>query len=212
MDTWTNHYMGSELSSKEQVIADKEFFSNRTRPSKPVVLGFGKADHTIGYALDAEDLENDDPSPELSRALLDVTLFICTGTAGYLSSRTFDRIMAAIGGSSKPWVVSTVIRTSSYDDIATALGEHGLVTERLPGVVLRQRHFDSAQEQSYAIAQVAAFGLDPVGYEDQGYLCADVYISRPLVEVSKPPISELTKYLGGVHIVEADVCNVRKDE
>jgi hypothetical protein len=206
IDTWTAHYTGSELSSKEQVLADMEFFASRTRPSKPVVLGFDKADHAVRYALDVglidagweEDLENDDPSPEFCRALQGVTLVICTGAAGYISSRTFDRIMAAIDRSSKPWVFSTVIRTSSYDQIGSTLGEHGLVTERLPGVVLRQRRFASAQEQSDAVAQVTALGLDPTDLEDKGYLCADVYISRPFAETSKPPISELAKHLGSV--------------
>jgi hypothetical protein len=183
-----------------------EFFASRTRLSKPVVLGFDKADHAVHYALEVglidagwtEDLENNDPSPEFCRALQGVTLVICTGAVGYLTSHTFDRIMAAIDRSRKPWVFSTVIRTSSYDQIGTALGEHGLVTERLPGVVLRQRRFASVQEQSDAVTQVAALGLDPTGFEDKGYLCADVYISRPLAETSNTPISELAKHLGSV--------------
>jgi hypothetical protein len=215
IDTWTAHYTGSELSAKEQVLADKEFFASRARPSRPVVLGFDKADHAVRYALDVglidagwvADLEHEDPSPELCRALQDINLVICTGAVGYLTSRTFDRIMAAIGGSSKPWVLSTVIRTSSYDEIGTKLGEHGLVTEKLPGVVLRQRRFASAQEQGDAVAQVVALGVDPIGFEDKGYLCADVYISRPFAETSKPPISELAKHLGGFQDVEGDVCN-----
>ncbi|CAJ0554825.1 Ff.00g133380.m01.CDS01 [Fusarium sp. VM40] len=214
MDTWTAHYTCSELSSEEQVLADKEFFASRTQPSKPPVLGFDKADHAVRYALNvglidagwAEDLENGDPSSDLCRALQDVTLVICTGAVGYLTSRTFDRIMAAIDRPIKPWVLSTVIRTSSYNKIGTVLREHGLVTEKLPGVVLRQRRFASAQEQSDAIAHVAALGLNPTA-ENKGYLCADVYISRPLAETSSPPISQLAEHLGGVQVVEADVCN-----
>ncbi|KAH6962920.1 hypothetical protein HG530_006636 [Fusarium avenaceum] len=215
IDTWTAHYKGSELNSKEQVLADKEFFASRTRPSKPVVLGFDKADHAVRYALEvglidagwAEDLENGDPSFELCRALQDVSLVVCTGAAGYLSSRTFDRIMTAIDRSSKPWVLSTVIRTSSYDEIGTTLRGRGLVTEKLPGVVLRQRRFASPQEQSDAVTHVAALGLDPTAYEGKGYLCADVYISRPLAETSTLPILELAKHLGGTQVVEADVRN-----
>lgn len=65
-----------------------------------------------------------------------------------------------------------MIGTPSYEEIATELTEHGLVTERLPGVVLRLHRFASAQEQS------DARGLDPTGLEDMGYVCADVFISR----------------------------------
>jgi hypothetical protein len=215
IDTWTAHYTGPGLNSKAQILADKEFFASRTRPHKPAVLGFDKAEHAVRYALEvglidagwATDLENDGPSSELCRALQDVTLVICTGAVGYLTSRTFDRIMTAIDRPSKPWVLSTVIRTSSYNEIGIALGQHGLVTEKLPGVVLRQRRFASAQEQSDAVTQVAALGLNPTGIEDKGYLCADVYISRPLTETSTPPISELAKHLGGIQVVEADICN-----
>ncbi|KAH7234850.1 uncharacterized protein BKA55DRAFT_708803 [Fusarium redolens] len=143
IDTWTAHYTGSELNSKQQVLADKEIFGSRERSSKPVVFGLDKADQAIRYALGAglidagwvEDLEVQDPSPDLRKALQDVSLVICTGGVGYVSSRTFARIVA-----------STVILTSSYDEIAATLREHGLVTERLPGVVLRQRRFASAKE------------------------------------------------------------------
>lgn len=97
-----------------------------------------------------------------------------------------------------------MIRTSSYDEIGTTSREHGLVTERISGTALRQCRFTSAQEQSNAVAHVTALGLNPTVSEDKGYLCADVYISRPLAETSKPPISELAKHLGCIQVVESD--------
>ncbi|KAH7210222.1 hypothetical protein BKA60DRAFT_598689 [Fusarium oxysporum] len=131
LETWTAHYTGSELDSKQQALADKEFFASRERSPKPVVLGLDKADHAV------EDLEVKDPSPDLRKALQGVSLIIYAGGVSYLSSRAFARIIAAVGRSSNLWVASTVIRTPSYEEIATELTEHGLVTERLPGVVLR---------------------------------------------------------------------------
>ncbi|TVY60620.1 hypothetical protein Focb16_v003559 [Fusarium oxysporum f. sp. cubense] len=145
LETWTAHYTGSEPDSKQQALADKEFFASRERSPKPVVLGLGKADHAVRYVLDAglidagwiEGLEVKDPSPDLRKALQGVSLIIYAGGVSYLSSRAFARIIAAVGRSSNLWVVSTVIGTPSYEEIATELTEHGLVTERLPGVVLR---------------------------------------------------------------------------
>ncbi|QKD62662.2 uncharacterized protein FOBCDRAFT_254558 [Fusarium oxysporum Fo47] len=130
LETWTAHYTGSGPDSKQQALADKEFFASRERSPKPVVLGLDKADHAVRYALDAglidagwiEGLEVKDPSPDLRKALQGVSLIIYAG--------------GVIGRSSNLWVASTVIGTPSYEEIATELTEHGLVTERLPGVVL----------------------------------------------------------------------------
>ncbi|EGU74905.1 hypothetical protein FOPG_08683 [Fusarium oxysporum f. sp. conglutinans race 2 54008] len=145
LETWTAHYTGSEPDSKQQALADKEFFASRERSPKPVVLGLDKADHAVRHALDAglidagwiEGLEVKDPSPDLRKALQGVSLIIYAGGVSYLSSGAFARIIAAVGRSSNLWVASTVIGTPSYEEIATELTEHGLVTERLLGVVLR---------------------------------------------------------------------------
>ncbi|RBR07243.1 uncharacterized protein FIESC28_10742 [Fusarium coffeatum] len=198
MEAWTAHYADSDLSPEEQVQSDKEFFASRVRSDKPVVLGLDKAENAIRYALEtglvdngwAENLETHDPSPSLSEVLKDVTLIICTGGVSYVGSRTFGRIMSAIPRSTNIWMASTVIRTVSYEEVAMTLKAHGLETMKLPGV-LRQRRFASDKEKSDAIAQVKARGLDPSGFEDEGYLCAEVYISRPIGELSTTPIAEL---------------------
>lgn len=204
METWTAHYTGSELSPKEQVQSDKGFFASRVRSDKPTVLGLDKAENAIRYALEtglvdngwAEDLETQDPSPGLSEALKDVALIICTGGVSYVGSRTFGRIMSAIPISTNIWMASTVIRTVSYEEVAMTLETHGMETMKLPGV-LRQRRFASDKEKNDAIAQVKARGLDPAGLEDEGYFCAEVYISRPIGEPVRTPIAELADLMKG---------------
>ncbi|KAM5369119.1 hypothetical protein ACJA88_010592 [Fusarium oxysporum] len=87
LETWTAHYTGSGPDSKQQALADKEFFASRERSPKPVVLGLDKADHAVRYALDAglidagwiEGLEVKDPSPDLRKALQGVSLIIYAG-------------------------------------------------------------------------------------------------------------------------------------
>jgi hypothetical protein len=213
MNTWAARYAGSELDSKEQVLADKEFFASRARFERPGVLGLDKADRAVRYAVDAglieagwaEDLEVHDPSSDLRKALRDVSLIFCTGGVSYVGPRTFARIVAEVGNPRSLWVASTVIRTLSYEAIGAVLNEHGLVTEKLPGIVLCQRRFASAQEQSDAIKQVVARGLNSAGLEDEGYLCADVYISRPVADVPSLPLVDLVKEFEGVHVTEANV-------
>ncbi|KAF5691845.1 methyltransferase type 12 [Fusarium denticulatum] len=204
VEAWTAHYANLKPGSEHQVLAGREFFASRERLSKPMALGIDKANNAVPHALDAglidfgwvEDLEANDPSHGLREALQGVSLTICTGGVSYLSSRTFARIIAAVGRSSNLWVTSTMIRTASYVEIATGLRGHGLVTEQLPGVVLRQRRFASAQEESDAVAHVVACGLDPTGFEAIGYVCADVFISRSVVDISRPLIAELVANLG----------------
>ena len=201
--TWLAHYKSSDLISKQQIQVDKEFFARRGKFDKPTVLGLDKAENAIRYAKDtvlvdnawAEDLEADNPSPDLVKALQDVSLVICTGGVGYVGAPTFSRIISAIPRTSKISVASTVIRTVSYDDIATVLQERGLITEKLPGVVLRQRRFASTEEQKSFVAQVTARGLDPAGFEKEGYLCAEIYVSRLASEMTKHPVAELVKVL-----------------
>lgn len=204
MEIWTAHYTGSEMCPEEQVQSDKEFFASRARSDKPTVLGLDKAENAITYALDiglidkgwAEDLESRDLSPSLSEALKDVTLIICTGGVSYVGSRTFGRIMSAIPRSTNIWMASTVIRTVSYEDVAMTLKAHGMETMKLPGV-LRQRRFASDKEKNDAVAQVKARGLESAGFEDEGYLCAEVYISRPVGELARTPIAELADLMKG---------------
>ncbi|KAF5660867.1 methyltransferase type 12 [Fusarium heterosporum] len=200
IQTWTSHYKNLELSSEQQILADREFFAIRAKPIKPVVFGLDKAANAIRYALEtglmdcgwAEDLEIHGPSPGLSKALKDVSLIICTGGASYVGSRTFGRVMAAVD-TNQVWVVSTVIRMVPYDDIETKLREHGLVTEKLPGVVLLQRRFASIQEQHDVVSKVEARGFDSTGLESRGYLCAEIFLSRPAAQISTPPIADLTE-------------------
>ncbi|KAM0362917.1 hypothetical protein ACHAPK_011410 [Fusarium culmorum] len=206
MNAWVDHYNGSELSAEEQLLADKKFFAARARPFRPMVVGLDTSVPAVQYALDtglidsgwSENLEAQDPSTDLSKALQDVSLIICTGGASYVGSPTFSRIMRAIERPSNVWVVCTVIRMIDYDEIAATLRSHGLETEKLPGAVLRQRKFVSVQEKSAVIEKIVARGLDTAGFEDEGYLCAEVFVSRPISEVSTPPVAELAKEIRGV--------------
>lgn len=201
INAWGDHYNGSELGPEEQLLADKKFFATRARPFRPMMVGLDTSEPAIRYALNtglidsgwSENLEVQDPSANLCKALQDVSLIICTGGASYVGSPTFSRIMRAIERPDNVWLICTVIRMIDYDEIAVTLRSHGLETEKLPGAVLRQRKFVSAEEESAVIEKVVARGLDTAGFEDEGYLCAEVFVSRPISKVSRPPVADLAK-------------------
>lgn len=187
------------LSTEELVASDRAFYSQRRRADSPRLLGLDVAENAIDYAcrvglLDdgwAEDLESADPSPRLATALADVTLITATGAVGYITDKTFDRLLGAASTTSPPWVATFVLRMFPYDDIAAVLADHGLVTERLDGVTFPQRRFASEQERDGVLAAVRARGLDPADMEEDGSYHSELYLSRPAEQVAAQPLPEL---------------------
>ena len=168
----------------EQVIAeDTAFFAARRRADERRVLGLDVSGPAIDYAVAtgllaagwAEDLEASDPSESLIEGLAEVSLVLCTGGVGYVGPATFDRILTHAPDA---WVLAFVLRVFPYDDVATALAGHGLVTEKLPGT-FPQRRFADAAEAEAAVHDVQLLGLDPAGREADGWFHAEAWLSRP---------------------------------
>ncbi len=196
------HYAGLDgLSVPELRDADGSFYADRARREPVRVAGLDIAQQAIAYGsaiglLDtgfAEDLENDEPSAGCSAELSRVDLIATTGGVGYVTDRTFDRLLrpAADRAGEPPWVAALVLRMFPYDDIATTLAGHGLVTERLDGVTFPQRRFADADEQIAAVRAVGARGLATSGLEDDGGYHADLFVSRPPSEVARQPLKAL---------------------
>lgn len=187
------------LTSEELVSADLPFYADHLRPDAPRVMGLDTADHAIAYAcrvglLDAgwgEDLESGDPSEALAKEMGDVGLITVTGGVGYITERTFDRLLGTFPAGSKPWVASFVLRMFPYDRIAGTLAEHGLVTEQLADTTFPQRRFESADEEHAALRGVRARGIDTRGKEEDGWYHCDFYLSRPSAEVEAVPLEDL---------------------
>ncbi|MBW0114522.1 class I SAM-dependent methyltransferase [Pseudonocardia abyssalis] len=167
-----------------QVIAeDAAWFAARRRRPGLRVLGLDVSRPAIDYAVAtgvmadgwAEDLEAADPSASLIDALADVSLVLCTGGVGYVGPATFDRILTHAPDA---WVLAFVLRVFPYDDVATALAGHGLITEKLPGTH-PQRRFADAAEAEAAVHDARLLGLDPTGLEADGWFHAEAFLSRP---------------------------------
>jgi hypothetical protein len=200
-DGLTHHYAESKLAPSAQVAADRVFFDARTCSPQINVLGLDIATNAIRYATSTglitngwdEDLEENDPSPELRDSLRNVGLVICTGGFAYVAGSTFPRIAASVAEPQNLWVMVSVLRTFSFDEMARALGSHGLVTEKIPGATFRQRRFTSPEEKSAAIADVIARGLNPSGLEADGWFYTECYLSRSTAEVARVPIEKLAR-------------------
>ncbi|MGH3367937.1 MAG: hypothetical protein ACRDOY_12125 [Nocardioidaceae bacterium] len=177
----------AELTPEELATVDRDFFAHHCRTAAPRVLGLDAAERAVAYGCDvglldagwAENLEDAEPSPELLRTVDNVGLITITGGVGYITERTFDRLLQNLPLDRMPWVAAFVLRMYPYDRIADTLAQHGLVTERLEGTTFRQRRFASAQERTAALAQTRSQGIDTCGKEDTGWYHCDLFVSRP---------------------------------
>jgi hypothetical protein len=197
-----HRYAGEELADLEpEQLADldRQYYAEHQRSDAPRVLGLDIAAEAVAYAREvgllsdgwAENLEESDPSASLTQGIQDVSLMTITGGVGYVTERTFGRLMQALPQGRAPWVAAFVLRMYPYDSIAETLAESGLVTERLDGVTFPQRRFESADEQEAALRQLHSVGIDTKGLEDEGWYHCTFFLSRPAEDIAKLPLEQL---------------------
>lgn len=154
---------------------------------------------TVGLLEDgiAANLETSDPTPDQAKILEDIDLVVSTGCVGYVTDRTFQRVLALQKKGRAPWVVSFVLRMFPYDSIEAELAQHGLVTEKLGGVTFVQRRFHSESELEATMNAVKDRGIDPHGKEAEGLFHAELFVSRPESDVRERPLSDIISVTSG---------------
>ena len=200
MDDLYARYSSEELAgllSEELAEADAAFYREHLKEAAPEVVGLDVARNAVSYgvrsgALDAgfaENLEENEPTEELRRAVSGTDLLTITGGVGYVSERTFERLLDCMTGGPEgriPWVAVFALRWVSYEDISEALSSFGLVTEKLEGHTFTQRRFTDAEEREYVLEELAGMDVDTTGKEDTGWYHANFYLSRPVGEANIP--------------------------
>ncbi len=188
----------ADLSSEELADADSAFYARQRRRETPLkIVGLDVAQNAVSYGqraslLDAgfaENLEENEPTEALKRAVSGVDLLVMTGCVGYISGRTLKRLLDSAmegGGGRVPWVAALALRWASYEEISEALSKYGLVTEKLDGHTFPQRRFEDDEEREYVLEELAKAGLDPTGKEDKGWYHSEFYLSRPAEETEIP--------------------------
>ena len=188
------------LSSEEMAAADAEFYRSRKREASPKVVGIDVAENAIRYALRiglmdegfAENLEEDEPTDALGKAVAAADLLVVTGGVGYVGESTFGRLLDRMTEEGNaPWVATFPTRMVDYGPITELLSRYGLLTEKLPERTFPQRRFEGADEQEYVLGELKGMGIDPDGREAAGYYHSEFYLSRPPEQASEVPIEEL---------------------
>lgn len=139
-------------------------------------LSYARLAGFIDVAVHA-DLETCDPTERQREQLAGTDIVISTGCLGYVSDKTILRVVRA-NGEHKPWMAHFVLRMFPFKPVADRLAGLGYETVRAEQV-FRQRRFASQKEQSLVLDTLSAAGVDPRGLEADGWLYAQLYISRP---------------------------------
>ncbi len=188
-----------EATSEEVIAHDRRYFGDLDEPGDIEVIGLDLAESAITFAekaglLDeglAVNLETD-PLPESAKEeLAPVDLVMSTGCVGYVTEKSFDRLLPAVTQGRAPWMGNFVLRLFPFDAIEKTLSDWGYVTEKLEGRTFVQRHFTSSDEHEQVLEQLCERGIDPTGQETEGNLLAEFYLSRPADELAEFPIERL---------------------
>lgn len=193
------HWGQAQLAdaAPEQVAEwDRHFFDGANRAGDLKVIGLDQADKAIAFAEDTGLLDGGvvanletQPLPDAAEpALAPVDLIISTGCIGYVTEKSFVRLLPAVTAGGQPWIANFVLRMFPFDAIARSLSTRGYVTERLEGHTFPQRRFVSDDEQQQVLRQLHDQGLDPTGKEEDGHLHAEFFLSRPAGETGELPL------------------------
>lgn len=186
------------LSTDELVLADRAFYGEHRRSQPVQVVGIDVADQAVAYAHrvglhwagSSENLEIENPSTALAHLLTGVDLITVTGGIGYITERTFDRVLKHASAEGGCWVAAFALRWVPYERIAEVLARYGLTTEQLSGHTFRQRRFADDTERDYVLGKLENMGIDPTGKETEGWYHSNFFFSCP-AKHNRPSLREL---------------------
>ncbi len=193
------------LDTMEVAALDAHYFRSWPRQSAAEFVGLDRSSAAVTYAqsvglLDgglSSNFEKATPTNEEARLLEGTDIIISTGVVGYVTERTFRRILDCQRPGSRPLVASFVLRMFPYEAIASELSHFGLATEKLEGVTFVQRRFNSIDELKATSAHLQRLGIDTRGKEADGLLHAELYVSRPTEEVQETSLADLVSVTSG---------------
>jgi carnitine O-acetyltransferase len=185
MEALYERYGSASLMTRGDLLAQDRSLCSGLSPGLRIV-GLDVSRPALEYAEQAgfvdaavlADLEAGDPTPAQRSALAGADLVISTGCVGYVTGKTLARV--ARSGDRLPWMAHFVLRMYPFEPIAACLADLGYATTRVEQV-FRQRRFASPEEQDQVLDTLAGLDLDPAGLEADGWLYAQLFISRPRI-------------------------------
>ncbi|MCX2731905.1 class I SAM-dependent methyltransferase [Saccharopolyspora sp. NFXS83] len=188
LDELYAHYTdpaADSLGHEEMLARDRDWLRARGGGRDARFIGLDTSRPALDYALDAgflddvvhADLEAREPDEQQRRRLATADVVVSTGCLGYVGERTVRRIADA-AGPRKPWMAHFVLRMFPFTEVAASLAELGYETVHVDGA-FEQRRFASPQERALMLDTLAGAGVSPDGLESEGWLYAELFLSRP---------------------------------
>jgi hypothetical protein len=195
----------ARLSSAELLRFDRSYYASWPDIGLGTFIGLDPSAPAIAYAKNVglieagitTNLEKADLTPADRRLLEDTDVVLSTGAVGYVTAKTYQRILAAARRT--PWIVSFVLRMFPYDSLASVFAEHGLVTERLASAVFVQRRFRDISEFDSTLQALRERRVQTDGFESDGLLRAELYLSRPAADAWSAPIDDIVTVCSGLN-------------
>ncbi|MFE7743797.1 class I SAM-dependent methyltransferase [Nocardia sp. NPDC057455] len=180
------HYAVGDIDRAGLIQRDRARVASPAAADDVRFLGMDASRPALDYAREAgllhdvvhADLESGEPAEEQRALLATADLVVSTGCIGYVTEKTLTRVATA-HPRRRPWMAHFVLRMFDFAPIEAELAALGYRTEQAPGLY-EQRRFASPAEQAQVLNTLSANGIDTTGREDQGWLYANLYLSRPL--------------------------------
>jgi SAM-dependent methyltransferase len=193
------------LCSDHLASYDAHYFAGWPRCEDVRFIGLDCSAEAIAYALRVGlieeglvvDLETSAPNRRACSVISKVDLIVSTGAVGYISEKTFSELLKAFPAGQAPWIASFVLRMFDYGNIAETISQYDLVTERLDGVTFVQRRFRDAAEFEDTLRLIQARGIDPAGKEAEGTYHAELFVSRPSIDICEASLHDIVRPVRG---------------
>lgn len=195
------------LSSQEIINLDKHYFNSWPADSDINFIGFDSSKNALAYAQKTGlikesiciNLETEEELTREQQSLLkQVDLIITTGCVGYITEKTFKKIISCFDQDKLPWIASFVLRMFSYKPIIEVLQRHELNTEKLKGTTFLQRRFESQTEMEEVIKTLKSQKISTKEKESHGFLHTEFFLSRPQKDIDAKALSDIVSVTTGI--------------
>ena len=196
---WGQEWL-QDISPEEVVAYGRRFFGRREEAQDFEVIGLDRAERAVAFAEEVGLIDDgvvanleEHPLPDAVIAgLADVDLMTSTGCIGYVTEKTFERLLPAVTkGGHAPWMANFVLRLWPFEPIEETLSDWGYVTEKLQDRTFRQRRFVSDEEREQVLQGLRERGIDPSGKEAEGHLHTEFFLSRPADDIRQVSLNTL---------------------
>jgi len=180
------HYAGNiEVDFATLLSHDREYFASCGKQAGLAITGFDVSENALQYATQAGlldqavclNLEENEADARQGEIISSSDCVISSGCIGYITETSLEKILE-LCSPRRPWMAHCILRMVSTEPFEALLRERGYRVWQ-ESTLLPQRRFASEEEQVQMLGRLREQGIDPQGYEAEGWLYARVLMAVP---------------------------------